>query len=292
MQPASPFYDTQTVAATASDEGSPADLQHASDMNSVRIAGEALVGILHVDVQVVTAHSRVVSPSDRQVLVKVWNVEWGVDVIGYPSSIIAWTAEQDARDNLVEQHEQKHAEGKNEEEEADEEEPASDEECHRCEQTGLLLKGSKVTHGAWSCAKCEAELCEAEPTGVAFTFKLASPLNAIAEATAANGEFKSSQARVDEARHYAEDTAEALVADAAEALSAKVGTASADVKSSATGDVKFETDGASGADVEVALEVVSAEVEFESVATVVDEASAADEVKEEANAEVTINQCY
>ena len=110
---------------------------------------------------------------------------------------------------------------------------------------------------------------------VEFAFKPASPLNAIAEATAPNGEFKSSQARVDEARHYAEDTAEALVADAAKALSVKVDTASAEVKSSATADVKFEIDGASGADDEVALEVVSAEVEFNSVGTVVDEASAA-----------------
>ena len=91
---------------------------------------------------------------------------------------------------------------------------------------------------------------------VEFAFKLASPFNAIAEATAANGEFKSSQARV--------------------------GNASVDAKSSATADVKFETDGASGADVEVALEVVSAEVEFKSIGTVVDEASAVDEVKEEA----------
>jgi ribosomal protein L37AE/L43A len=74
---------------------------------------------------------------------------------------IAWTAEEDARDNLAGQHERKHDEGKKEEEEADEEEPADDEECHRCEQTGLQLRGSKVTYGAWSCAKCEAEL-EAE----------------------------------------------------------------------------------------------------------------------------------
>ena len=83
---------------------------------------------------------------------------------------IAWTAEEDARDNLAEQHEQKHAEGKIEEEEADEEEPGSDEECHRCEQTGLSLKGSKVRHGAWSCAKCEAELVlAAEDVDVANT---------------------------------------------------------------------------------------------------------------------------
>ena len=120
--------------------------------------------------------------------------------------------------------------------------------------------------------------------------KLASPLNAIAEATA-------------------EATVEALVADATEALD-KVGTASAEAKSSAsrvepaakivaeamreatgtnpsdtrslcnahpvkavvaTVDVKFETVGAPGADVEVALEAVAAELK--SVGIVVAEAS-------------------
>jgi hypothetical protein len=56
------------------------------------------------------------------------------------------------------EREKREQEEDEEAEEADEEEPADDEECHRCEQTGLLLKGSKVTYGAWSCAKCEAEL--------------------------------------------------------------------------------------------------------------------------------------
>ena len=58
----------------------------------------------------------------------------------------------------------------------------------------------------------------------------------------------------------------------------------------ATVDVKFETVGAPGADVEVALEAVAAEAELKSVGIVVAEASAAEaEFKEEANAEVTNN---